>query len=134
MFFRAAVEPAGSASEISISRASWASLTFGLPVYRDRPGRTFAASPGARRRAGGRTAAQARSDSRMTLLVADGNAVVIAAAGARAVPVGTVLEAFLRRAVATSRASSAKRTPTAQKDLRRQPWGRPDEEDSTSRR
>ena len=105
LFFRTAIETGRfSVGEFTISRASARPvLTFGLPVYRnedtrDLRGVAYLAMD----------VAQAHENLRklalmpeMTLFVADSNGVVIAAAGARAVPVGSMLpEAFLKRAVA----------------------------------
>ena len=109
MFFRAAVQTGRfSVGDFTISRASGRPvLTFGLPVYRDEArqdlrGVAYVALDVAQADEQLRKLALAPET---TLFVADGNAVVIAAAGARAVPVGTVLrEAFLRRTVAAGRA------------------------------
>jgi PAS domain S-box-containing protein len=104
IFFRAAVQTgAFSVGDFTISRASGKPvLTFGLPVYRDEARRDLRGVAYVALDVG-----QADQQLRklalapeMTLLVADGNSIVIAAAGPRAVPVGTALpEGFLRRAV-----------------------------------
>ncbi|MDB5873974.1 MAG: fgrK [Ramlibacter sp.] len=105
LFFRTAVETGRfSVGEFTVSRASGRPvLTFGLPVYRD---------DGSRELRGvaylALDVSQADEQLRrlavapeVTLLVADANAIVIAAAGAKAVTIGSALpEAFLRNAVA----------------------------------
>jgi PAS domain-containing protein len=105
MFFRAAVQTGRfSVGDFTVSRASGKPvLTFGLPVYRDEARQSLrgvaylALDVGQADEQLGKLSMAPET----TLLVADGNAVVIAATGARAVPVGSVLpEAFLRRAVA----------------------------------
>lgn len=104
MFFRAAVQTGRfSVGDFTISRASGRPvLTFGLPVYRDEArqdlrGVAYVALDVGQADEQLRQLALAPE---MSLLVADGNSIVIAAAGARAVPVGSLLpEAFLRRAV-----------------------------------
>lgn len=105
MFFRTAVQTGRfSVGDFTVSRASGKPvLTFGLPVYRDE-GRQSLRGVAYVALDVGQADEQLRKLSmtpETTLLVADGNGVVIAATGARAVPVGSVLpEDFLRRAVA----------------------------------
>ncbi|MDP3760944.1 MAG: PAS domain S-box protein [Ramlibacter sp.] len=105
MFFRIAVQTGRfSVGDFTISRASGRPvLTFGLPVYRDEGRRDLrgVAYVALDVRQADEQLRKLALAPEMTLLVADGNAVVIAAAGARAVPVGSVMpEGFLRRAVA----------------------------------
>ena len=105
MFFRTAVQTGRfSVGDFTVSRASGKPvLTFGLPVYRDEARQSLRGVAYVALDVG-QADEQLRKLSlapEMTLLVADGNAVVIAATGARAVAVGSVLpEMFLRRAVA----------------------------------
>jgi PAS domain S-box-containing protein len=108
MFFRSAVQSGQfSVGEFTISRASGRPvLTFGLPVFRDDArtqlrGVAYLALD----------LTQAHEQLRrlqlspdVTLLVSDARGTIIAAAGARALAVGSVLpEEFLRRAVAAGR-------------------------------
>jgi PAS domain S-box-containing protein len=106
MFFRTAVQTGRfSVGDFTISRASGRPvLTFGLPVYRDEARRDLRGVAYVALDVG-----QADEQLRklalapeMTLLVADDNGIVVAATGARAVPVGSPLpEAFLRQALAS---------------------------------
>lgn len=115
MFFRTAVQTGGfSVGDFTVSRASGRPvLTFGLPVFRDEARKSLRGVAYVALDVG-----QADQQLRklhlapeVTLLVADGNAVVIAANGARAVPVGALLpEAFLQRAVAAGQPRLARET------------------------
>ncbi|MDF2465087.1 MAG: sensor histidine kinase [Ramlibacter sp.] len=105
MFFRTAVQTGRfSVGDFTVSRASGRPvLTFGLPVYRDEARQSLrgVAYVALDVRQADEQLRKLSLQPEMTLFVADGNAVVIAATGARAVPVGSVLpETFLQRAVA----------------------------------
>ncbi len=109
LFFRRAIETGRfSVGEFTLSRASGrAVVTFGLPVYRNEEPRSLRGVAYL-----AMDVAQAHEHLRklalvpeMTLFVADRNGVVIAASGAREVPVGSVLpEPFLRQAIAGGKA------------------------------
>jgi PAS domain S-box-containing protein len=107
LFFRSAAETGRfSVGEFTISRASGRPvLTFGLPVYRENSrelrGVVYLALDVAQADEQLRRLALAPET---TLLVADSAGIVIAAAGARAMKIGSALpEAFLRDAVAGGR-------------------------------
>jgi len=107
LFFRNAVQTGRfSVGDFTISRASGRPvLTFGFPVYRDTAGQDLRGVAYLALDVGQADEQLRKLDlpPEMTLLVADANSVVIAATGARAVPVGSVLpEAFLKRAVAAN--------------------------------